>query len=59
LIAEEVNELCPELVFLDAEGEPEGVHYEWLGIPLIVEIKKLHKRIETLENQLKQNQIAA
>jgi len=59
LIAEEVNEICPELVFLDAEGQPEGVHYEWLGIPLIVEMKKLHKRIEALENQLKQNQIAA
>jgi hypothetical protein len=59
LIAEEVNELYPQLVFLDAEGQPEGVHYEWLGIPLIVEMKKLHKRIETLEKQLKQNPTAA
>ena len=59
LIAEEVNEICPQLVFVDAEGQPEGVHYEWLGIPLIVEMKKLHKRIEALENRLKQNQIAA
>jgi hypothetical protein len=59
LIAEEVNELCPQLVFLDSEGKPEGVHYEWLGVPLIVEIKKLYKRVAALENQLKQNKTAA
>jgi hypothetical protein len=57
LIAEEVNEQCPQLVFQDREGTPEGVHYEWLGIPLLVEVKKLRKRVETLESQLK-NQIA-
>jgi hypothetical protein len=59
LIAEEVNELCPQLVWLDKEGIPAGVHYEWLGIPLLVEIKKLRQRVETLENQLKQNPTAA
>ena len=53
LIAEEVNEQCPQIVFLDNEGKPEGVHYEWLGIPLLVEVKKLRQRVETLENQLK------
>ncbi len=59
LIAEEVNELYPQLVFRDSEGKPEGVHYEWLGVPLIVEMKKLRSRVEALENQLKQNPIAA
>jgi hypothetical protein len=59
LIAEEVNELYPQLVFHDSEGKPEGVHYEWLGVPLIVEMKKLRNRVEALENQLKQNQVAA
>lgn len=59
LIAEEVNELYPQLVFHDSEGKPEGVHYEWLGVPLIVEMKKLRSRVEALENQLKQNQVAA
>ncbi|MBN1357418.1 tail fiber domain-containing protein [Candidatus Bathyarchaeota archaeon] len=59
LIAEEVNEICPKLVWKDKDGLPEGVHYEWLGIPLLVEIKKLRQRVETLENQLKQNPTAA
>lgn len=59
LIAEEVNAVCPHLTWLDKEGKPEGVHYEWLGIPLIAEVKKLRNRVEALENQLKQNQAAA
>ncbi len=58
LIAEEVHEVCPNLTWLDKEGKPEGVHYEWLGIPLLVEVKKLRNRIEVLENQLKQNRTA-
>ncbi|MCW4029427.1 MAG: tail fiber domain-containing protein [Candidatus Bathyarchaeota archaeon] len=59
LIAEEVNQQCPQLVFKDKEGTPEGVHYEWLGVPLLVEIKKLRSRVEALENQLKLTQTAA
>jgi hypothetical protein len=59
LIAEEVNALCPQLTWLDSEGKPEGVHYEWLGVPMIVEIKKLRNRVEALENQIKQNRAAA
>ena len=59
LIAEEVYGVCPNLTWLDKEGKPEGVHYEWLGVPLLVEIKKLRNRVEALENQLKQNQTAA
>ena len=59
MIAEEVNELYPGLVYYDSEGKPEGVHYEWLGVPLIVEMKKLRNRVEALENQLKQNPTAA
>ena len=51
-IAEEVNEIHPQLVWLDKEGLPEGVHYEWLGIPIIVEMKKLKHRIEELESKL-------
>lgn len=59
LIAEEVYKLCPNLTWLDKEGKPEGVHYEWLGVPLLVELKKLSKRVDALENQLKQNPAAA
>ena len=52
LIAEEVNAVCPQLTWLDKEGKPEGVHYEWLGIPLLVEVKKLHNQVESLQAQV-------
>ncbi|MFB3889048.1 MAG: tail fiber domain-containing protein [Candidatus Bathyarchaeia archaeon] len=52
LIAEEVNEQCPQLVFVNGDGKPEGVHYEWLGVPLLIEVKKLRKRVEALETNL-------
>lgn len=52
LVAEEVYEKYPKLVFLDAEGLPEGVHYEWLGIPLLVEIKKLKMEVESLREEI-------
>jgi hypothetical protein len=54
LIAEEVNAICPQLTWLDSEGKPEGVHYEWLGVPLIVELKKLKTEVDDLRNQIKQ-----
>ena len=59
LIAEEVYALYPQLTWLDSKGRPEGVHYEWLGVPLLVEVKKLRKRVEALENKLKQKPVAA
>jgi hypothetical protein len=52
LIAEEAYAQCPQLAWLDKEGTPEGVHYEWLALPLIVELKKLHTRITNIENKL-------
>ncbi len=58
-IAEEVYAINPQLVWLNAKGQPEGVHYEKLGVPLVVELQKLKQRIATLENQLKQNHAAA
>lgn len=54
LIAEEVNKECPQLTWLDSEGKPEGVHYEWLGVPLIVELKKLRTEVTDLRHQIKQ-----
>ncbi len=55
LIAEEVRAICPQLAWLNDTDQPEGVHYEWLGIPLIVEMQKLKQRVDELENQLTQN----
>ena len=52
LIAEEVNAVNPKLAWLDKDGNPEGVHYEWLGIPLLVEIKKLRSQLIELQQQV-------
>ena len=54
LIAEEVNDVFPQLVSLDKDGNAESVHYEWLGIPLLVEIKKVHAEVADLRQQIKQ-----
>ena len=48
LIAEEVQEVCPELVLYD-NGEPSSVAYHELPALLLNEIKKLNKRIYELE----------
>jgi hypothetical protein len=49
LIAEDVAKVEPKLVWRNKDGEPEGVHYKWLGIPLLVEMKKLERRVSALE----------
>jgi hypothetical protein len=49
LIAEEVNEVAPQLVCLDREGLPLTVKYHELASLLLNEIQKLNKRIEFLE----------
>jgi len=49
LIAEEVNDIFPDLVLYNNEGMPESVKYHELPILLLNEIKKLAKRIEQLE----------
>lgn len=52
LIAEEVAEVYPQLVFYNDKGEIEGVRFESLGIPIIVELKKLRNRVAYLEEKL-------
>jgi hypothetical protein len=52
LIAEEVYKFAPNLVWFK-DDVPDGVNYEWLGVPLLVELKKLRSRVEALETQLK------
>lgn len=52
LAAEEVNEQCPMLAWTDEEGKPEGVHYEWLAVPIIVELQKLRMEVDQLKAKL-------
>lgn len=49
LIAEEVAEVCTNVVSYNEEGEPEGLQYSRLVPYLIDHIQKLEKRIEELE----------
>lgn len=52
LIAEEVNEMLPELVYFDKDGLPEGVHYSNLSVLLLAEIKKINDRLTKLEEKV-------
>jgi hypothetical protein len=52
LIAEEVQEVFPELVIHNQEGSPEGVAYDKLPILMLAEIIKLNRRVEELERQI-------
>jgi hypothetical protein len=49
LIAEEVDEILPELVYYDKDRLPEGVHYNNLSVILLSEIKKIKNKLEELE----------
>jgi hypothetical protein len=53
-IAEEVHALCPQLAW-SRDGQIEGVHYERLAVPLIVELQKLRARVNELERLVKTN----
>jgi hypothetical protein len=47
LIAEEVADVNPDLVILDAGGKPESVRYEAINAMLLNEFLKEHKKVET------------
>lgn len=51
LIAEEVVEVDPRLVHLDASGNPDGVQYERITVLLIDKIQQLEARLTKLENK--------
>ena len=54
LIAEEVQALYPKICEYE-KGELTGLHYEWLAVPMIVELKKLRDRVDLLESKLNIN----
>ena len=49
LIAEEVYEIFPELVYLDKDNQPKSIQYQLISVLLLEEVKKLKTRIEALE----------
>jgi len=52
LIAEEVEQIMPEMVTFDKDGQPFTVKYHVMAAMLLNEIQKLYKRIEVLEAKL-------
>jgi len=53
LIAEEVNEILPELVKKDEDDAPEGIDYGKLTAVLIEAVKELTQKVSDLESKLK------
>ena len=52
LIAEEVNEVAPELVIKDDDGKPYTVRYEQVNAMLLNEFLKEHAKVEEQEQSL-------
>ena len=52
LIAEEVAEIYPELVVLDKEGQPSGVHYHVLPAMLLNELQRQQREHEAEKVQI-------
>ena len=52
LIGEEVQEIYPELVLHDRDGEVESLKYHELPVLLLNELQKQHKTIEELEARI-------
>ena len=53
LIAEEVNQIIPEIVVKNNAGEIDTLQYQHLPVFLLAEIQKLQRRIEALESKAK------
>ena len=51
LIAEEVAEVIPDLVLYDAEGRPDGVKYDRLGVYLLQVVKSQRGQIAALRER--------
>ena len=49
LIAEDVNEILPELINYNSEGNPESVKYHGLSVMLLKEVQKLRQEIKELK----------
>jgi hypothetical protein len=52
LIAEEVQQVIPDLVRYNKDGNPEGVRYDKLAVYLLEALKAQQERISTLEREI-------
>ncbi len=49
LIVDEVQDICPDLIAKDAQGQPETIYYNHIPMMLLTEIQRLQKEIEMLK----------
>jgi hypothetical protein len=56
LVAEDVAKVAPELVVCDEQGKPLSVRYEEINAMLLNEFLKEHRKVESLENAMAEQQ---
>ena len=56
LVAEDVEKVNPDLVVRDKEGKPYSVRYDQVNAMMLNEFLKEHKKVQSLEAQLAQQQ---
>jgi hypothetical protein len=51
LVAEEVNEVLPELVIKDGDGIPETIRYHELAVYVLAAVRELAAKVDMLTSQ--------
>jgi hypothetical protein len=52
LIAEDLDEIWPEIVPRDEDGNPYSIRYDLLSVLLLKGLKQLQARVKVLENKV-------
>ena len=50
-VAEDIEDVLPEVIQYNKEGQPDSLHYQLLTVLLVEEIKKLKAKLEDLESK--------
>ena len=50
-VAEDIEDILPEVIQYNKEGQPDSLHYQLLTVLLVEEIKKLKAKVEDLESK--------
>ena len=56
LVAEEVDQINPELVVRDKEGKPYSVRYDQVNAMLLNEFLKEHRQVEAQEHRIREQE---
>ena len=50
-VAEDIEDILPEVIQYNKEGQPDSLHYQLITVLLVEEIKKLKAKLEDLESK--------